>query len=222
MEVQKRTDGVLFYKVMEPDSALAGSLFPTLILVHGRGSNEDDLLGLAPHLDPRFHFVSVRAPFLFPYGGFMWYDSSVIGKPEPKQFFESLNLLTTFIEDLPKKHPVDPKRIFLFGFSMGSIMSLATALTRPELVRAVVAHSGYVPEAEKLNYRWSGQQQTEYFLAHGTEDPVIPVHFGRRSDELMKKTNAKYIYKEYPIGHTISDESLADISRWLSERLDTQ
>ena len=193
---------------------------PLLVLLHGRGSDENDLLGLAPLLDPRFLLVSVRAPRRFMGGGYTWYDFEEIGKPNGSQLVESLHQLTQLLDGLPREHPADPSRVFLFGFSMGAMMAFTMALTHPERVRGIVAHSGYLPEHVPLAYQWNALGRTAFFIAHGTKDPIVPIQMGRRSADLLRPTGAPVEFHEYPIPHTISEESLSDLSRWLSSRLD--
>lgn len=194
--------------------------FPTVVLLHGRGASEDDLLGLLPYFDPRFFVVAARAPFRFLYGGWTWYEIQEVGAPHPKQFAESYDRLVQFVQDVKEHYPVDPKRLFFLGFSMGAVMSYAYALTKPEDVRGVVAHSGYIPENTSLNLRLDSLNGTSFFVAHGTEDPVIQIHFARRAKELLSQTKADLVYKEYPIPHTMSEASLADLTAWLKERLE--
>jgi phospholipase/carboxylesterase len=193
-----------------------------IILLHGRGTNEDDLLGLTDYLDPRFFVVSARAPYAFDDGGgsYTWFGLQEVGKPDPEQFNEAFGFLLRFIEDVKAGYPVDPTNVFLFGFSMGSIMSFAVGLTRPSAVRGIVAHSGYIPETVSLQIAWRDLASLSFFVAHGVHDPVIPIEKARRTHELLLKTHADLTYKEYPIPHTISEESLADLSRWLQKKLD--
>ena len=210
----------LVHKIRQPGGAHAGN-HPVLLLLHGRGTNEDDLLSLADYLDPRFFIVSVRAPFKFEegFGGYTWYDLQGIGTPHPEQFSESYERLTQFVSDVRENYPVDPQRMFMLGFSMGSIMSLALSLTKPELIRGVVAHSGYIPENTSLKFAWDRLQNLSLFVAHGVDDPVIPVHLGRRAQDLLSKTQADLTYKEYPIPHTMSEQSVSDLADWLREKL---
>ena len=216
-----RISTTLIHKVRPPvTSALTKS--PALILLHGRGTNEDDLLGLADFLDPRFFIISARAPYRFEEGlaGYTWFGLQETGKPDPEQFGEAYRRLTQFIEDVKTGYPDDPDRVFLLGFSMGSIMSFAVALTRPNAVRGIAAHSGYIPENVSLQFAWSQLASLSVFVAHGLHDPVIPIQKARRAQELLSKTGADLTYREYPILHTISEESLADLSQWLDKRLD--
>lgn len=194
---------------------------PLLVLLHGRGTNEDDLLGLVDYLDPRFFIISARAPFRFQegYGGYTWYDVQDIGSPVLQQFDESYRKLLQFITDIKTGYPVDENRVYLLGFSMGSVMSFAAALTMPGLVRGIVAHSGYVPENTGLSFAWDRLQELSVFVAHGVHDPVISIDYGRRAHALLKKSSADVTYKEYPIHHTISEESLSDLTDWLQKRL---
>ncbi len=208
----------LLHKIASPNSD-QNPPFPTLILLHGRGTNEDDLLGLVSYLDPRFMVISARAPFRFSYGGYTWYDVLEVGSPEPQQFAESYERLIQFLADVQQHYPVDANQVFLLGFSMGTMMSYALALTKPKEIAGVVAHSGYIPEHPLLLFKWDELDQTGFFVAHGVHDPVIPIHFGRRAKELLSKTNADLTYREYPIAHQISEESLRDLSAWLQKRL---
>ena len=192
---------------------------PVLILLHGRGANEDDLLGLTPYFDPRFLVIAARAPLEFSYGGYTWYETLSVGTPEPSQFGESYARLVQFIDDVRRHYPVDPDRVFLLGFSMGAVMSYAYALTRPESVHSIVAHSGYIPEDTPLVFQWNKLHGKGFFVAHGEFDPVIEKSFARRAKQLLAETEADLEYKEYPIPHTMSENSVGDISSWLRIRM---
>jgi len=194
--------------------------FPALVFLHGRGADEDDLLGLAPFLDPGFLILSVRAPFQFPAGGWTWYELHGVGKPHQQEFAESYDRLGQFLADLKKQYPVDSKRLFLFGFSMGAVMSYAMSLTKPEEIAGIVAHSGYIPEQISPRFALDKLQNSSFFVAHGIHDPVIPVQFGRHAKDLLTRTKARLEYHEYPIAHQISEESITDCANWLKKNLE--
>ena len=192
-----------------------------MVLLHGRGTDENDLLGLAPYFDERLLFISVRAPHAFSFGeGYTWYETLRVGSPEPNQFAESYKRLSSFVDDIRKEYPVDPSRLYLFGFSMGTVMAYAMTLTRPDLISAVVAHSGYVPEDSGLSFRLRDLDRVSFFIAHGLDDPVIPVSFARRAQEILRGTHARVTYQEYPIGHTVSEQSMHDIVGWFTQKID--
>lgn len=210
----------LIHKILPPRNT-AGGQHPALILLHGRGANEDDLLGLSEYLDERLFFIAARAPFGFQWGGgFTWYDILDTGKPEPKMFAKSYQRLAQFHHDIKKNYPIDQKKIFYLGFSMGTIMSYAFALTHPEEVRGVVANSGYIPEDAELQFQWNRLDGISFFVAHGANDPIIPVQLGRRARLLLEQAKADIFYREYEMAHQISEESLNDMARWLHEKLD--
>ncbi len=205
-----------------PFNETNAGLYPTLILLHGRGANEEDLLGLVPYLSPQFLCIAPRAPFSFSYGGYTWFDLQEIGSPSADQFMESYDRLLQFLGDVQKHYPVDPQRTFLLGFSMGTVMAYSLAMTNPEKVRGIIAHSGYIPENTSLHFQWKNLAKTSFFVAHGIYDPVIPIEFGRKANELLAKTNAQLVYREYPIQHQISEDSIRDFAEWLANRLDSQ
>lgn len=210
----------LHHKILPPKRSIAGKA-PALILLHGRGANEDDLLALSDFLDDRLFFIAARAPFSFQWGGgYTWYDILEIGSPEPKMFAESYQKLSQFCEDLKTSYPVDPSKMFLLGFSMGTMMSYAIALTKPEAVAGVVANSGYIPEEADLKFQWDRLQNKPFFMAHGVQDPIIPVQLCRRAKILLEQAHATVEYHEYTMGHEIREENLSDMSKWLSDKLD--
>jgi phospholipase/carboxylesterase len=215
----KTIETTLYHRLFLPERSEAAR-HPAIILLHGRGSDEEDLLGLAQEFDDRFLIISARAPYEYPYGGYTWFGQEASGLPNDAQFSEATQSLHQFIGDVVAGYPVDPHRVILFGFSMGTIMSYTYALTHPGVVRAVAANSGYCPEDPRLPYRWAELDGTEFFITHGTEDPVIPLAMARRTRDLFAANGARFIYREYSVPHAISDEMVRDLTRWLAAFLD--
>jgi phospholipase/carboxylesterase len=194
---------------------------PGLLLLHGRGADEADLMGLEGALDPRFTIVSARAPFrLGP--GFAWYGMSKVGQPDNDTLHASVEEVREFIAGLPEAHGIDSQQLYLLGFSQGAVMSAAMALMVPTKVRGAVLHSGYVPVSSGLDFRVEEAERKPFFVAHGKYDDVIPVTYGRDAQEYLESIHADVTYREYPIGHGISEESLYDVSEWLTAQLDEQ
>jgi len=211
----------LNHTVVMPKMAGAGP-HPTIVLLHGRGADKNDLLGLTPYLDPRFMFISAQAPIKFPLGGYTWYEILEAGTPEAVQFEESYGKLLKFFSDIRRHYPVDSKNLYLLGFSMGTVMAYALSLAQPRIVKGVVAHSGYIPLGTPLDLQWQKQESISYFIAHGTLDPIIPVESARKARELLSRTKATLTYREYLIHHQISEESLRDAAYWLRNLLDSR
>lgn len=196
----------------------AADRHPTLLLLHGRGSDEGSLLRLLERRVPRCLLVSVRAPFEYEGGGFTWYDVPDAFAPDPEQFKESYNRLAQFIVDVKQGYPAIPGRVFLVGFSMGSVMAFALSLTMPELVRGIAVHSGYIPESLGLEYRWDRLQSLSALVLHGVADSIVPVRLARRAHDLLRTTAAALTYREYPLAHRMSDQSLNDLSDWIETK----
>jgi phospholipase/carboxylesterase len=215
--IKLQTD--LFYKALEP-RRIVGGKSPAVILLHGRGADENDLLGLSQYLDERLAVFSVRAPYAFEFGGYTYFQLNDDGTAEPAMFMESYKRLMKFVDGVASLPEVDSGRIFLLGFSMGTIMAYAMSLTHPEKFAGVVAQSGFVRDHPELEFKWRALQNCAFIITHGVNDPVIPVAAARKTRVMFSKSNAAFEYKEYPMGHEISGESLADVCDWLRKKLE--
>jgi phospholipase/carboxylesterase len=199
--------------------AQPGTAHPTIICLHGRGSHEEDLLGLAPYLDDRLLWISPRAPLEL-MGGFEWYRLEGIGAPVQATFDAAMATLDRFITEAVAAYPVDPQRLFLMGFSQGSMMSYSFALTQPGRVAGVIAQSGYIPLSSGLQVDEAGLQGKPFIITHGTADPMIPAQWGREARDYLVRAGAEVEYHEFPMGHSVSDESIAVIGAWMEKRLE--
>ena len=215
---QETIDASLIHRVVWPRVA-SDRPVPGLLVLHGRGADEGDLLGLATELDPRLLIVSARAPF--PLGpGFHWYDLLAIGRPEPASFGRSRDLLGRFLGEIVEGYGIDPERLFLLGFSQGAMMSGTLLLTRSEAVAGAVLLSGYLPLHAGLAIDPASVRAKPVFVRHGVRDDVIPAAFGRESRDFLASAGAALDYGEYPIGHQISDQEVRDVAGWLTALLD--
>ena len=197
---------------------------PLLVLLHGVGSNEQDLFSLAGELDPRFSVVSVRAPHTrFP-GSYAWFEVQVAGGEfviEAPMWAASMELLQRFLVEAPRAFGTDPGRIYLAGFSQGAIMSLCLMLTRPELLAGVVAMSGrLLPEVRPLARPAEDLRGFPVLVVHGTHDPVIAVRYATEIREYLAQLPVDLAFETYPMGHEISGLSLQTVDAWLRARLD--
>jgi len=200
---------------------------PLLILLHGVGSNERDLFGLAGELDERFAVVSPRAPHeRFP-GSYAWFEVQVRAGGtfviEEAMWRRSLELLIQFIGQAVETYGADPARVYLAGFSQGAIMSLCTMLTRPELLAGVVAMSGrLLPEVRPMARPAADLAGFPVIVVHGVNDPVIPVRYGQEIRDYLEQLPVELTYQEFPMAHEVSGQSLRLVSEWLTTRLDRE
>ena len=208
----------LEYLIREPKIKLDKN--PLLLLIHGYGSNEEDLFSFAAELPDEYYIVSVRAPYNLQYGSYAWYainfDADEKKFSDNEQAKTSRDLIAQFIEELEEKYPIDTKNVTLIGFSQGTILSYAVALSHPEKVQRVVAMSGYInPEILEENYLKNSFTNLKIFVSHGTVDQVIPVEWGRKAKPFLENLGINITYKEYPIGHGVAPQNFYDFKNWL-------
>ena len=200
---------------------VADSLYPTILALHGRGSNEHDLIGLGPYLPQEFLWISPRGTFTLGPGSFEWFQITQIGKPDPTRLQNALQTIDTFIDEIVTSYPVDKNRLYLLGFSQGSIVSLSYALTKPQRVTGIVAQSGYIPNEAGLQFEEAGLKDKPFILTHGTQDDLLPVDWARRSRDILQRLGVNLEYHEFNMGHQVSEESLVVINMWLEKQLKT-
>jgi phospholipase/carboxylesterase len=169
--------------------------------------------------DPRLLFLSVRAPYAYPWGGFTWYEVGPDGAADPVMFRTAREGLRTFLRSAPGRYHIDPLRLVLFGFSMGAAMAHAALLEEPELVRGVVAASGYVPEGV-LEPRWNALAGRDILITHGTQDPVLPIDLGRRARDLYGRSPVRLLYEEFAGGHEIPEAVITAADGFLTGIID--
>ena len=214
----------LVHLVRQPSVEGDGSAPPLLLLLHGVGSNEHDLFGLAPYLDGRFLIISVRAPNTLEPGSYAWFDVEFTSRGpviDPAQAEASRNALIAFLGEAVTTYGADPKQVYLMGFSQGAIMSASVALTRPDLVAGVVLMSGRIlPEIQPMIAPAGSLEGLPFLVVHGTADTILPIANGRASRQLLSSLPVELTYHEYPMGHEINQESLSDVVTWLNMHLD--
>jgi phospholipase/carboxylesterase len=195
--------------------------YATVVALHGRGTDENDLIPLVYSLGlTDALLISPRAPAPFEFGGgFAWYDVSQEGVPDPQTFGASLGLLRRFMDEIRAGYPVDGQRVILLGFSQGTVMAYSVGLLDPTSFFGIAALSGYVPQRSGLPLDLEDLRGFSVFVSHGTYDQVIPVRLARESAELLKKAGARVEYREYPMGHEVSEETVRELSAWIKTLL---
>lgn len=193
---------------------------PMLLLLHGYGSNEEDLFSFANELPDEYYVISARAPYDMMYNSFAWYainfDAEENKFSDIEEAQSSRVLIATFIDEVVQNYAIDANDVTLIGFSQGSILSYAVALSYPQKVQRVVAMSGYLnTEMADENYRAKDFSNLKIFASHGTVDQVIPVDWARNSIPKIKALGIDIVYKEYPVGHGVAPQNFFDLKNWL-------
>ena len=194
-----------------------------LVLHHGRGTDESDLLGLADFLDPerRLQVVTPRAPLQLPGSpGYHWYLVPRVGYPDPETFAAAREALAELHDELWEETGIGPGRTVLGGFSMGAVMSYATALSadRPS-VAGILAFSGFVPTVAGWEPALDDRTDTRVFISHGRNDRVIGIEFAERAEALLADGGLDVTYRESELGHQIDPAHLRDAQVWLRDLL---
>ena len=193
---------------------------PLLILLHGYGSNEQDLFSFSEELPDEFLIISAQAPINMQPGSYAWYDINfdrINGKfSDLKQAKESIDKIAVFIDLIKEKYKTDTAQTFLLGFSQGAILGYAIALSYPKKVQRLVAMSGYLNiEIAVDDFKNNDFSSLKIFASHGTVDQVIPVEWARKSIPLIENLGISIVYKEYPVGHGVSPQNFFDLNNWL-------
>ena len=210
----------LQYLVREPKTKLEKN--PLLLLLHGYGSNEEDLFSFATELPDNYYIISAQAPYPLMYGSYGWYainfDADENKFSDLIQAKSSRDLIVGFIDELISKYAIDAADVTLIGFSQGTILSYAVALSYPEKIRRVVAMSGYLNlEMVADNYEKNDFSNLKVFASHGVVDQVIPVDWARKAKPILDTLGIESVYKEYPIGHGVSPQNFYDFRNWLEK-----
>jgi len=194
-----------------------------LVLHHGRGADEHDLLDLADVLDPerRLHAVTPGGPLTIPdWPGRHWYVVPRVGYPDPDTFAAAYTSLARFHDELWERTGIEPSRTVFGGFSMGSVMSYAMGFgaDRPK-VAGILAFSGFIPTVEGWAPDLAARRATRVFIAHGRNDPVMDVAFARRANELLSAAGLDVEYHESDAGHQIDPSHVPAAINWLGVTL---
>lgn len=194
-----------------------------LVLHHGRGADEQDLLALADVLDPghRMHVVSPRAPLTPPgSSGYHWYLVPRVGFPDPATFQQAFESLAELHGDLWKRTGIGPERTVLGGFSMGAVMSYSLGLAAGRPAPAgIMAFSGFIPTVPGWEADITSRAGLRVLIAHGARDPVISVDFARQAAAVLREGGLDVDYHEGQGSHHIDPAQLEPARAWLAETL---
>lgn len=210
----------IVYNVLKPKKEVKNP--PMLVMLHGYGSDENDLFSFAELLNDKFLVISLRAPMRLPWGGYAWYNIDFTGSESrfgnPEEALNSMSKIDAFIGELIEKYQTDKDKTVLLGFSQGAILSYALATRNPDKYRTLLALSGYIfKEIMPKELSTSKASMLNIFASHGIQDEIIPIAWARNAEAWLKTTGVKNEYHEYNMGHGINPECFKDMLAWIGK-----
>lgn len=202
------------YRPAQTDNKPSAVLF----LLHGYGSNKEDLFSFSNYLPPHFAVIALNAPIALPFGGYAWYELEFTADMKRLSNYEqahsSLKRLKENIEYYCDRYQLDKSHVSCLGFSQGAILSWALGLDAPKQIQQIIGLSGLI-DPELLQQPLDTYRDIVAFASHGSEDATLPIDYARESIGTLSIKNPAISYKEYPTGHTISQENFNDMLQWL-------
>ena len=203
-------------------SNLENSPSPLLLMVHGYGSNEQDLFSFSRAIPEKFTIVSIRGDIEIQYNGFAWYNITIDfnGKKsyDINKAIESRDNIIKVIEICKKIYNIDPDNVNLMGFSQGSMLVNAVALTYPEKIRNVISLSGAFDKKIINISNTSSLKGLSFYISHGLNDEILPFDLSKQSIKILSENNIDHVFEEYPIGHGVSPENFKSMLSWLIKK----
>ena len=202
----------LQFIVREPENITPNSQL--LVMIHGYGSNEEDLFSFRHDLPEDWIIVSYRGPKMTDYNGFSWYDIDFNDAEkfiDVEQAVDSMKAIMKSIDNLKHHYQLEGKTNMM-GFSQGGILTYAMTLTYPEYFQKIACLSAY-PEPKILkNIKGKKEiQHLRFFISHGTEDAVIPLEWGRKAADFLYELGAFFTFREYMNGHGVNQKNYMDL-----------
>ena len=197
---------------------------PLLVLLHGYGSDENDLFSFADELPNELFILSLRAPHkLQPYGN-AWYainfDAQQNKWNDVEQAQEAMKIIVSCIEQACTQYDLDKNNVSLLGFSQGCILSMALAINHPELIKNVIGLSGYICKEFIEEHRTKKDfSHLNFYCSHGSSDQVIPVDWARETPNFLTEKGIKHTYSEFPVGHGVAPQNFYEFKDWLVKRI---
>ena len=209
----------LAFELRAPEGDPAGAI----VLLHGRGTSEQDLLPLLDVFDPRERLVGAfpRGPLQLPPIGYHWYVVEKVGYPDPETFNATFERLGAWLEELAERTSVPIERTVLGGFSQGAVMAWALGLGpgRPRPA-GILAMSGFMPTVPDFELQLDGLAGLPVAITHGVVDPVISVELGREARDRAKAAGADVSYRETDVPHIVDPRLIPGLVDWLDKRFD--
>ncbi|MER2089774.1 MAG: alpha/beta fold hydrolase [Sporosarcina sp.] len=204
----------LIYELRSPEHIEPGKKYPVIFLLHGLGSNEQNMMPFVSGIEQELFVFSIRGP-LHQSPGYTFFTIQGFGNPHRDMFDDAINKLENFIEYAVEKYPIDASEVYFMGFSQGAILSMTLGLKLGSRIKGIIALSGYIPSFVKEEYDIQSLDGVSAFISHGKHDQVLPFEWGVDAEAFYRQNGAASIFSDYPGGHTVSNENFNDFTAWL-------
>lgn len=212
-----------YHHELRPPSSLVSSSTPTLLLLHGYGSNEKDLLSLAKHIDPQVLVICPRAPLTLMDGKYSWYNLNRVNDKwsyQTSEVLASKDQVLNYLDQLTKGMGIAKENIYMGGFSQGAIMSLTTGLLHPSELGGIISLSGKLyPEVATQIASAKDLKDLKVFISHGLKDEVLLAEPMKKTVALLETKGLKVSKHWYPSKHTISNDNFNDLLKWIGTEM---
>jgi len=210
-----------FYHIVRK-SSIKDKQSPLLLMVHGFGSNEQDLFSFSRAIPSEFTIVSLRGPINTPGMGYAWYDIyfDLQGNKtyDIEMAIKSRDLILKCVKDCSKKYNTDIKNTTLMGFSQGSVLINAVALTYPKNIKNIISMSGGI-DPNIITLSRHNLNDLSFYISHGTEDEVLPFNQAKESLDFLNQNKIIFDFETYPVGHGVCSENFKSMLSWLNKKM---
>ncbi|WP_185873884.1 alpha/beta hydrolase [Blattabacterium cuenoti] len=200
---------------------------PLFLMIHGYGSNENDLFSLKKDLPEDFFLISIQGFYSIGMNKYSWYDIDFDNK---KQFINiaqaknTIQKISFFIDEAIKKYKLNKNQVWVCGFSQGAILSYAIAFKKPDKIKNIIVLSGYLEKNLITTKEMKNIVDTKLkiFISHGKYDTIIPIQLAKKSFNFLKNyKNIHFFYKEYESGHNLNNYNYQDLINWIKKNIKT-
>lgn len=210
----------LIHCVRLPEQAGPDRPAPALVMLHGWRGDESSMWIFKQVIAAGAAAITPRAPLELKPQEYAWYrHNGGRPTPDPASLREGLEYLVRFMTTIPDQYPIDPKRLLLVGFSQGAAIGNGLALSRPDLIIGMASLAGMMPELPPDIVRDEGVAGLPVFIAHGTEDQIVPVLEARKTRDVYAGHGADITYGEYKTGHKMTVQGIKDLKTWVAQVL---
>jgi phospholipase/carboxylesterase len=204
-------------KVSTPKYLIPNQLYPVIYLLHGMGSDEEDIFSLFEDLKEEAILIAIRGP-LQRGSGYAYFDVLRIGYPVIESFDSIINELEAYTVQVQKLYPIDPQRQFFAGFSQGAILSMSLAINMGDRLKGIVALHGYIPQHVSSG-KIADLENVLIYIAHGQSDEMFSMSIGKLNEAFFRDRSPQVTFNPVPHGHWISDQEKKDTLQWLRVNL---